>query len=124
MNNSPLLLFILLFSFALGNAVAQTNQAAPVDTIAIHPNTIRITGQVLSSVKRSAVLKIEQIVGTGMGIVNSLAEGEEITIQLPEDEAKLVANEKVTVDLREKIGVDASVSTYALIRVLRLNRSR
>ena len=119
-----LFLLIVLLSFAVGNAVAQTSPAAPVDTISMHPNTIRVTGQVLSSAKRSAALKIEQVVGTGMGIVNSLAEGGEITIQLPEDESKLVANEKVTVDLREKIGVDASMSTYVLIRVIRLKRAK
>src|SRR5688500_12531331 len=113
-------LILMLFS-TLSYALAQVSITLPGDST-ISPNTIRITGQVVSTDKKTAVIKVLGVIRSGSGIINVLSEGQTITVHLPDEANNLARNEKLEVDLREKVGVDASLSTYTLTRCRKLKR--
>jgi hypothetical protein len=115
--------YLLIILTCLFNcAPAQVAQPAASDTINMSPNTVRIRGQVISSEKNTAILKVLEVVAYGSGISNIVSEGQQLTIRIPEGDTQLSANGKVEADLKEKIGVDASTTSYSLLRAKKIDR--
>ena len=112
---------ILLITSMAGSSLAQDSKITPSDTMVISPNTVRVTGEVVSSRGKTAVIKVSKVVATGAGIINVLSEGQTITVQLREDDVVVAASEKVEMDLKEKIGVAAALSSYTVIRTRKLH---
>lgn len=111
----------LVFLFLNACSHAQIPDAAMSDTINIPPNTIRIYAQVISTDKNTAVVKVIEVIAHGAGIVNILSAGQEVTIRVSKN-LKITARETIEADLREKMGIDASGSTYSLLSAKKVER--
>lgn len=66
-------------------------------------------------------MKVLEVVAYGSGISNILSEGQQLTISIPADDKQLSPHGKVEADLKEKIGVDASTTSYSLLRAKKLD---
>jgi hypothetical protein len=108
--------FIILLSSSGFYATAQIPPSTTTpDTVTISPNILRINAQVISADKTIATIKVLEVVGYGSGVTNILSAGQEITVRLTDNMIHLTANQKIDADLREKMGADASISTYILL---------
>lgn len=108
---------ILLFAFIIHYGCAQVAQNTMTDSQDIAPNTTRISAKIISLDEKTASLKVISVVASGQGIINILSEGQQITIQLNDKKTILKKGEEIEVDLKEKMGVDASQSSYTLLRI-------
>lgn len=113
--------FLLVCVFLTACSNAQVADAVPGDTINMSPNIIRIHARVITAEKNAAVVEVIEVIAYGAGVVNILAEGQEVTIRLPDSEP-LTANQTIEADLREKMGVDAGNSTYSLLSAKKIDR--
>ena len=111
-----IVILILLLISLVGHGQAQVSKPAPADTLSVLPGTMRVTGQVVSSEKNTAVIKVLEVTASGAGITNVLSAGQTLTVRVSDDRIKLVPGENIEADLRQKIGADAALSTYTLLR--------
>lgn len=111
-NMKPRLLVIL--TLLLHSACAQVSQKTQTDSLPVPPGTIRVDASVVAVKEKSATLKIVSVKGTGQGIVNNLSEGQEVVVQLRNVDVK--PGHMIEADLQEKMGVDASQTSYLLLR--------
>jgi ribosomal protein S24E len=86
------------------------------DTIPVNPNTVRVKAKILSSTETHATLSILTVIGSGQGIINPLSERQEVTVQLRGTDKKIKSGKTITADLKEKLGVDNSQSSYVVVQ--------
>lgn len=108
--------FILLFIAVFHYSCAQVSPSAMNDSTLLPPNTIRVKAKILSLSDSQATVQIISVIGSGQGIINPLSEGQKITIHLPEGK-KIKNGKTIMADLKEKLGVDASQSSFTLLRL-------
>jgi hypothetical protein len=108
-------IFFLLFIAVFHYSCAQISPSAMNDSTLLPPNTIRVKVKILSASESQATVQIVSVVGSGQGIINPLSEGQKITVQLPEGK-KIKNGKTILADLKEKMGVDASQSSFTLLR--------
>jgi hypothetical protein len=111
----------VVFVFLTACSNAQVADAVASDTTNMSPNTIRIQAQVISTEKNTAMVKVTEVIAYGSGIINILSAGQEVSIRLQEG-VEIAPNEKIQADLREKMGIDASLSTYSVLNLKKINR--
>lgn len=107
---------LLLFLSLLNCSRAQVSSPAMKDTLAIGPNMIRITGKIISVAGGTATLKVDKVLVTGQGIINVVSEGQKISAEISDGGKKLKTGGSITATLREKLGVDASQSSYIMLQ--------
>jgi hypothetical protein len=107
-------LFLLLFQFSC----AQVSTPVVNDSVPPGPNAIRIKATVVTSTAVKATLKIVSVLESGQGIINPLYENQEITVEVSAPKVKLKGGKIIVADVKEKLGVDNSQSSYVLISVL------
>jgi hypothetical protein len=88
--------------------------ALPTNTTALPPNTVQVTGQVIEEGEDYFVLNIVTVKEQGQGIINMLSEGQ--SVKLKTEKAKNTKGKKIEALLKESIGTDASLSSYALVK--------
>lgn len=108
------LIQLIVYTFASVALYAQDAPAIPHDTLDIPPNALRVVAEVISADEQMAVLKIEQVVGQGRGVITMLNQGDEITVRMP-GRNKPEVKAKIEVDIREKMDVGAMPSSYILL---------
>lgn len=91
-------------------------QIRPGDSTHIPPGTVVVIGSVTAVSGNNATLKIEEVVGSGQGIINVPAAGQQMPVRVAKD-IKLRTGEKVRGYLKEKLEADASRSSYELVQV-------
>lgn len=95
-------------------ACAQITPAG--DSTQIPPGTVVVTGTITAASGNNATLKIEEVVGSGQGIINLPAAGQQMPVRVTKG-IKLRTGKKVRVYLKEKLEADASRSSYELVQV-------
>jgi hypothetical protein len=110
----PRLLIILSLMLHYACAQVSQNVKADSDSVPVQPGTIRVNASVIAVKEKTATLKIVSVKSTGQGIINILSEGQEVVVQLRSGDVK--AGYIIEADLQEKMGVDASQSSYVLLR--------
>jgi hypothetical protein len=85
------------------------------DSTSLPPNTIRATANVTNADDTHFTITILEVKEQGQGIINILSEGESVRLAIEKGKAGKWKGKKLEVLLREKIGIDASQSTYVLI---------
>lgn len=105
------LLFILVLICQY--ACAQIRPAS--DSTQIAPGTVVVIGSIAAISGNNATLKIEEVVGSGQGIINLPAAGQQMPVRVMKG-IKLRTGEKVRAYLKEKLEADASRSSYELVR--------
>src|SRR5689334_12098919 len=104
--------FSVMLILSLGVLYAQDPSETQVtDFNPISPNTVRVIAKVKSIQNDSAVIAVQKVIGSGQGIINILSYGQELSIFVSPEKKKLLSGE-IEVDLKEKLGVDASQSYY------------
>jgi hypothetical protein len=110
---------LLLFLFVCHYSCAQIPQAHVSDSLSIPPGTVVVVASITAVSKKSVTLNIREVLGAGQGIINTLSEGQQASVQVA-DGIKLRTGEKVQAYLKEKLEADASRSSYELIQVKKL----
>jgi hypothetical protein len=112
------LYFILILLATVHYSLAQVSSPSAMSdtTTALPPGTVRIKAKVLSADNMQATVQVISLVGSGQGIVNPPTEGQKIIIRLPEGRKKMGKGKIIQMDLKEKMGVDASQSSFSLLR--------
>lgn len=95
-------------------ACAQVTPAT--DSTRIPPGTVVVIGSITAASGNNVTLKVEEVVGSGQGIINLPAAGQQMPVQVTKD-TRLRAGEKVRAYLKEKLEADASRSSYELVQV-------
>lgn len=114
------LAFFIVFTFLLC-AIPSTSvqgQSIPAntdwnDTIDLPANTIQVIARVNEINNTEVSITVLTIKGQGQGIMNTLSEGEEITLSTLK-KTKHLKGKKIEAFLHEKIEMDASRSYYSL----------
>jgi hypothetical protein len=112
-NRQLFIIFILICQYAC----AQTTPAG--DSTQIPPGTVVVVGSITNTSGNSATLKIEEVVGSGQGIINLPAAGQQMPVQVTKG-VKVRTGEKVRAHLKEKLEADASRSSYEIVQVKKL----
>jgi hypothetical protein len=99
-------------------SAAQLSAEITPDTVTVSPNIMRVHAEVLSTDKstHTAVIRINKVVGFGSGVINMLSPDQEVTVRINDESIRLTAKQKIDADLREKMGADASITTYTLLQ--------
>jgi hypothetical protein len=108
--------FGLVFIIVFHCSCAQVSTPSMNDSIPVNPNTVRVKAKILSSTETQATLQIITVMDSGQGIINPLSEKQEVTVQLREPGKKFRSGKNITADLKEKLGVDNSQSSYVLVQ--------
>lgn len=95
-------------------ACAQITPAG--DSTRIPPGTVVVTGSITAASGDHVTLKVEEVIGSGQGIINLPAAGQQMPVRVTKD-IKLRTGEKVRACLKEKLEADASRSSYELVQV-------
>jgi hypothetical protein len=111
-----LLLLTLLISHY---SCAQVSQMPASDSVGIPPGTIVVIGNIASASKDNATLNVQEIVGSGQGIINMLSAGQKTTVHIAGG-IRLQPGERIRAHLKEKLEADASRSSYELVRMEKL----
>ncbi len=114
---SSFLLVMLVACLSFSSAFAQSPQqhAIMTDTLELPPGTIHLHILVKTIHGRQASVEVMEVLGEGQGIVNVLSKGQLLIISIPE-KVKMSKGKKMEAYLKEKIGVDASQSSYSWLR--------
>jgi hypothetical protein len=109
--------FLLIFPLFIGLscASAQKPTSSMPDTVQLPPNTIQVIAFVKKLDGNSITLQIVEIIAEGQGIVNAVSAGQIIEVIAPAKAGK-IKGKKISALLKEKIGVDASQSSYSLLQ--------
>ena len=113
MRISAFFLFILAASCA---SKAQNGPTIIHDSVATNPGTVIVIAKVKSVSIDDVHLVVNKVVGVGQGIVNAPAEGQEIIARTIDQKIKLKTGDIVRAELKEKMGVDASLSSFLILR--------
>jgi hypothetical protein len=110
-------IIILLFLLSVTSCAskAQNTPVISQDTVAVNPNTVVVIAKVRLVGVDDVHLVINKVVGIGQGIVNIPAEGQEIITQIADQKTKLKTGDTVRATLKEKMGVDASQSSFIIL---------
>ena len=120
-------------SFAKENTLSQTKplpkkekQLAPAPS-QLSPNAIQLTAEIYDiqndfnvcdrNYKKAIFLKIK-IVSNGFAVVNPLSIGQEITLGLHQYPVKLRVKHHVSVIVRERLCLNASIPSYEITNIL------
>lgn len=114
-NNCMLVMLVACLSFSSAFAQRPQQHAIMTDTLELSPGTILVHLMIKNIQNHQATVEIMEVFGEGQGIVNVLNKGQLLTISIPE-KVKMSKGKKMEVYLREKIGVDASQSSYSWLR--------
>lgn len=116
-------LFLLIFfaCLPLSSTFAQTTQAeTPVtDKLELPPGIIHVSLLIKDIQRHQVTLEIIEVIAEGHGIVNVLSKGQLLTISIPE-KVDMSKGQKMEAFLKERAGVDASQSSYTLLRTKNL----
>lgn len=111
------MLVMLVACLSCSSAFSQRPQqhATMTDTLELPPGTLHVRVMIKNIQNHQASVEVMEVLGEGQGIVNVLSKGQLLTISIPE-KVKMSKGKKMEVYLREKIGVDASQSSYSWLR--------
>jgi hypothetical protein len=114
---NSLILMMLVTCISFSSALAQIPQqhATLKDTLELPPGTLHVSVMIKNIKNHQATVVVMEVLGEGQGIVNVLSKDQLFTISLPE-KVKMSKGQKIDVYLKEKVGVDASQSTYSWLR--------
>lgn len=110
-------LLIIITCFSLSSVFAQSTPSHPPmpDTLELPPGTIHAIIVIKSIQDHRAIIEVIGVIAEGQGIVNKLSKGQVITIAIPE-KRKISKGKKLEAFLKERMSVDASQSSYTLLR--------
>jgi delta-aminolevulinic acid dehydratase/porphobilinogen synthase len=106
---------ILPIFIGLSCASAQKPISTMPDTVQLPPNTIQIIGYVKKVSANFITIQIVESINEGSGIVNTVSAGQTIEVIALVKVGK-INEKKINALLKEKIGIDASQSSYSLLR--------
>jgi hypothetical protein len=106
---------ILPLFISLSCASAQKQIYSMPDTVQLPPNTIQVIGYVKKISSNSITLQIAESIAEGSGIVNAVSVGQIIIVITPVKVGR-INGKKINALLKEKIGVEASQSSYSLLQ--------
>jgi hypothetical protein len=86
------------------------------DTTSLPPNTIQVIGHVIEVSDTYFVITILEVKDQGQGIINVLSEGQSVRLMTEKGKTKKMKGKKIEFLLKEKIGIDASQSSYVLVK--------
>jgi hypothetical protein len=109
--------FMLISGMSLFLSCAHASQvpSTAADSVGLPPSTIQVVGYVKSSDGNSVTLSILTIKGEGQGIINTLSEGQEVRVATS-GKMKSGKGKKIEAYLKEELNIDASQSSYSLLR--------
>ena len=113
------LILLLSYTFCSVTLCAQDLPVVAHDTLNIPPNALRILAEVISADDHMAVLKVERVVGHGHGVITMPNQGDDVTVRIP-GRNKPEAKTKIEVDIKEKIDIGATPSSYILLTFRRV----
>jgi hypothetical protein len=111
------LLLIMIACLSLSPLFAQSTPLNPPmpDTLELPPGTIHAIIVIKSIQDHRATIEVTGVIAEGQGIVNKLSKGQVLTITIPE-KGKISKGKKLEAFLKERMSVDASQSSYTLLR--------
>jgi hypothetical protein len=107
---------LLAFTLLVNISCAQNSIPVERDTDTnLSPGTIRMLATVKTIAQGSVTVDVIEVTGTGQGIVNIISPGQTVTFTLSDTKHSLKANDKIDVQVKEEMGIDASKSSYKLL---------
>ena len=109
---------LLSFTLLVNISCAQNSTPAVSDSSAdLSPGMIRMVAVVKAITPGFITIDVAEVKGAGQGIVNIISPGQTVTLAVGEVKHTLKVNEKIDVQVKEEMGVDASKSSYKLLNV-------
>jgi hypothetical protein len=95
---------------------AQVSRMPVADSLAIPPGTIVVIASITETTKSTATLNVQEVVGSGQGIINALSAGQSTPVKMTAG-IRLRPGQKVRAYLKEKLEADASRSSYEIVQI-------
>lgn len=108
---------LLAFTLLVNISCAQNSTATSDSSVSMSPGTIRMLATVKTITSGSVTVDVIEVTGTGQGIINIISPGQTVTFTLSDLKHTLKANDKIDVQVKEEMGIDASKSSYTLLNV-------
>jgi hypothetical protein len=85
------------------------------------PGTIRMVATVKTITPGFITVDVTEVKSTGQGLVNIISPGQAVTITVGDIKHTLKVNEKIDIQVKEEMGIDASKTSYKLLNVKKVN---
>ncbi len=105
----------------LSTSCAQQKQKFMDDSTAVLPGVVRVVGKIKNKNADQFVLTIQEVIESGQGLINAPAPGQDLTVGFDASMKELEVGQTIRADMKERMGVDASQSSYVIIQY---NKSR
>jgi len=112
------LCFVSILIVITGHISCAQQMPINADTSSIAPNTIRIIGKIKNIESETFAITIQTVVKSGQGVITILNEGQHVDVRTSGREIKIKPGQIVQADLKEKLSVDGSQSSYSLLRLI------
>lgn len=108
-------LMLIVFPFMSTLAQPSHVHTAKADTLEIPPGIVHASVLIKEHKRDQLTIEIIEVIAEGQGISNRLSKGQVLTLTVTESNA-FRKSKTMKVFLKEKLGVDASQSSYTLLR--------